>query len=79
MKGTPGLGLHTHLKCGDHLITIVLGSDGIPHDAVRINDRVPLLPADYDGPLATCSAVQLLGVALDGNCGVGVGCDHSWD
>ena len=80
MEGAPSLlGLETHLKRGDHFIAIVHGSNGIAHDTVGINDCVPLLPADYDGPLATRSAVQLLGVALDGDRGVGVRCDHCWD
>lgn len=68
-----------HLQCGDNLVSVVLGGDGIPHDAVRIDDRVPLLPADDDGPLPPRSAVELFGVALDGDGGVGVGGDHGWD
>lgn len=72
-------GLSTHLKRGDHFITIVLGGDGISHDSVWVDDCVPFLPADNDGPLAPRGAVQLLGMTLDGDGGVGVGGDHGWD
>lgn len=66
-----------HLQRGDHFVAVVLGGDGIPHDAVGVDDRVPLLPADDDGPLSPRRAVELLGVALDGDGGVGVGGDRS--
>lgn len=68
-----------HLQRGDHFVAVVLGGDGIPHDAVGVDDRVPLLPADDDGPLSPRRAVELLGVALDGDGGVGVGGDHGRD
>lgn len=68
-----------HLEGGDDLVAIVLGGDGIAHVAVRVNDGVALLPADDDGPLTPGGAVQLLGLPLDGDCGVGVGGDHGWD
>lgn len=69
----------THLQCGDNLVAIVLGGDGIPHHSIRVDDCVSLLPADNDGPLTSSSAVELLRMALDGDGGVGVGGDHGWD
>ena len=75
----PEMRMGAYLQRGDNLIAIVLGGDGIPHDAVRVDDRVSFLPAYDDGPLASCRAVELLGVALDGDGGVGVGGDHGWD
>lgn len=78
-RGPPGLGWGTHLQRGDDLITIVFGGDGVPHDTVRVDDRVPLLPADDDGSLTPCRAVQLLRMALDGDGGVGVGSNHGRD
>lgn len=68
-----------HLQRGDNLVAVVLGGDGVPHDSVGVDDRVPLLPADDDGPLTPCRAVELLRVTLDGDGGVGVGSDHGWD
>ena len=71
--------MEAHLQCGDNLVAVVLGGDGVAHDSVRVNDRVPFLPADDDGPLTPRSAVELLRMALDGDGGVGVGGDHGWD
>lgn len=68
----------THLQCGDNLVAIVLGGDGIPHHAVWVDDRVPLLPADNDGSLTPRCTVELLRVAFDGDGGVGVRGDHGW-
>jgi len=68
-----------HLQCGDNFVAVVLGGDGIPHDTVRVDDRVPLLPADDDGSLSPRRAVELLCVAFDGDGGVGVGGDHGGD
>lgn len=68
-----------HLQRGDNLVAVVPGSDGVPHDSVGVDDRVPLLPADDDGPLTPRRAVELLRVTLDGDGGVGMGGDHGWD
>lgn len=64
------------LQGGDDFIPLLVDSDGVSGVSLRINDRVSSLPADNDGLLASCCAVQLLGLALPSHGGVGVAGDH---
>lgn len=71
----------TYLERGQHLICLLIWTrgNGIAGITVRVDDSVPPLPADDDGPFSPGCTVQLLHVTLLGHGGVGVTGDHRWD
>lgn len=78
---TKSLIFATHLERGQHLICLLIwtGGNGVAGITVRVDDGVPSLPADDDGPFSPSGTVQLLHVTFLGHGGVGVAGDHRWD
>lgn len=64
------------LKCRDDFVPLLVDGDGVAGISLSVNDGVSSLPADDDGLLAPCCAVQLLGLTLPRHGGVRVAGDH---
>lgn len=64
------------LKGRDDFVPLLVDGDGVTGVSLGIDDGVSSLPADDDGLLAPCCAVQLLGLALPCHGGVRVAGDH---
>lgn len=71
----------TYLERGQHLICLLIRTcgNGVAGISVRVDDSVPPLPADDDGPFSSGRTVKLFRVTLLGHGGVGVTSDHRWD
>lgn len=80
-KEKKSLIIATYLERGQHFICLLIWTrgNGVAGITVRVNDSVPSLPADDDGPFSPSCAVQLLQVTFLGHGGVGVTGDHCWD
>lgn len=78
---TKSLIVTTYLESGQHLICLLIRTrgNGVAGITVRVDDSVPSLPADDDGPFSPGRTVKLLRVTLLGHGGVGVTGDHRWD
>lgn len=80
-KNKESLIVATYLERGQDLICLLIWTcgDGVAGIAVGVDDGVPSLPADDDGPFSPGCTVQLLRVTLLGHGGVGVTGDHRRD
>lgn len=66
----------SNLKSGDDFVAFLVDGDGVARIPLSVDDGVSPLPADDDGLLASCRAVQLLGLAFPRHGGVRVAGDH---